>query len=320
MKIAAGLAVVGFGPGGAIIGAFIAILPHAISLGDRLGDISFELTEIGKKANKLRGASGQKRGRTALPSQLSPGLRRELQQARADRFGASKDLEAAEKAARLKRVTSEEVKERNAARGRLKEANKRLQAVEQRANKAERTTQARAKKQEKEAAKPTDKGGGRARVPGTGAAPLSAFGAEQESEINRQVAEAERFAGVVATGSGLGGKAAEKVAKARGAEVRRTLRAQAERGELMFQEPDTATLAELIDRAKTGLPFDLTREAERMRAPVTITVQNFNFDQDIEINIDGEGLDPQSIADRVIEDQQEAMSQAAQNFLPVVAR
>lgn len=54
------------GPVGLIAGAFIALLPVAIELGDKLGDVAFGITDVGREAKKLERQAGgrrQKRGR-----------------------------------------------------------------------------------------------------------------------------------------------------------------------------------------------------------------------------------------------------------------
>ena len=60
MKLAAAGAL---GPVGLIVLAFTALLPLALKLGDRLGDVAFEMTKVGRAASALDAAAGGRTGK-----------------------------------------------------------------------------------------------------------------------------------------------------------------------------------------------------------------------------------------------------------------
>lgn len=88
MKIAAAGAL---GPIGLIITAFVTLLPLALKLGDRLGDVAFQMSKVGRESRALDALAGGRTGKRGAPGVLTidPKDRREFDRISKIRQGAS---------------------------------------------------------------------------------------------------------------------------------------------------------------------------------------------------------------------------------------
>lgn len=96
--VAGGLQMIGIragaalGPIGLIAGAFVALLPHAMALGEALGDVAHGMSEVGREQQKLENKQGGRTGtRGGVRSYASPEHQRAIERAQADIGRLSKE-------------------------------------------------------------------------------------------------------------------------------------------------------------------------------------------------------------------------------------